>query len=227
MGLDEGVSVLDVARQLPVVPVLRDLCRSIAMLEAILSPEWEHRFYSFDAHWSATEEMASMRNGSGDEYAIVFSPAGAFVRGFAHESLMSPYASDGPWPGVLDDVPEVFRACVQEPAFTDEDGMPVATACLWREPADEGWRTGTIDFPEDYEYADGAGELFAILTAGTPSAYQGFAEDYYEVPVDLAAVRHVYALRPLTPEVVAALNPHLTPAELGGDIVSIGYPQQP
>ncbi|WP_406272907.1 hypothetical protein OHT93_24405 [Streptomyces sp. NBC_00191] len=227
MGLDEGVSVLDVARQLPAVPVLRDLCRSIAMLDAILSPQWDDRFYSFNAHWSSSEEMASMRNGSGDEYAIVFSPAGAFVRGFAHESMMSPYASDGPWPGVLDDVPEVFRACVQEPAFTDEDGMPVATACLWREPADDGWRTGTIDFPEDYEYGDGAGELFAILTAGTPSAYQEFAEDYYGVPVDLAAVRHVYALRPLTPEVVAALNPQLTTAELGEDIVSIGYPRQP
>lgn len=75
MRLDEGVSVLDVARKLPAVPVVRDLCRSIAMLEAILSPEWEDRLYSFDAHWSSSEEMASMLNGSGDEYAIVFSPA--------------------------------------------------------------------------------------------------------------------------------------------------------
>ncbi|MFE4802065.1 hypothetical protein ACFRFL_45945 [Streptomyces sp. NPDC056708] len=32
------------------------------------------------------EEMASMRNGSGDEYSIVFSAAGAYVRGFDHET---------------------------------------------------------------------------------------------------------------------------------------------
>lgn len=33
-----------------------------------------------------------MRNGSGDEYAIVFSAAGAYIRGFDHEAVMSPYA---------------------------------------------------------------------------------------------------------------------------------------
>jgi hypothetical protein len=35
-----------------------------------------------------------MNNGSGDEYSIVFAPAGAFVRGFDHESPMSPYGND-------------------------------------------------------------------------------------------------------------------------------------
>lgn len=58
----------------------------------------------------------------------ILSPEGA-ARRFAHEPPMSPYAQDGPRPGVLDDVPEVFRSCVEDPAFTDEDGMPFATAC--------------------------------------------------------------------------------------------------
>ena len=94
----------------------------MAVLEAVLSPEWEHRCHSFDDRWSEKESMASMRNGAGDEYSIVFSAAGAYVRGFDHESPMSPYAQDGPWPGVLDEVPDVFRRCVEEPAFSDEDG---------------------------------------------------------------------------------------------------------
>ncbi|CAM5259788.1 hypothetical protein SBADM41S_08150 [Streptomyces badius] len=42
--------------------------------------------------------------------------------------------------------------------------------------------------------------------------------------VDLEAVRHVYALRPLTDEIVAALNPERVPAELAEDIEEIGYP---
>src|SRR5215216_4423547 len=100
------VTAHDVARLLPDIATLRNLCRSLAVLEAILSPDWESRYHSFDAAWSPEEEMASMRNGSGDEYSIVFSPAGAYVRGFDHESSMSPYAHEDHelWPGVLDSV---------------------------------------------------------------------------------------------------------------------------
>ncbi|MER7694276.1 hypothetical protein [Streptomyces sp. NPDC097610] len=219
------MTIHDVARQLPEISALRDHCRSMAMLEAILSPEWADRHYSFDAHWSAGEEMASMRDGSGDEFSIVFLAVGAYIRGFAHESHMSPYANDGPWPGVLDDLPEVFRSCVEEPAFTDEDGMPVVTACAWREVGDGAWNAGTIDFPDDgASDPDGSEYLFRLLTDRSPEAFQYFAEDYYEVPVPPAAIQHVLALRPLTTEAVAALNPQVTMDALAKDIAEIGYP---
>lgn len=197
----------------------------MAALEAVLSPSWESRHHSFDDRWSETESMASMRNGSGDEYSIVFSPAGAYVRGFDHESPMSPYVEDGPWPGVLDEVPEVFRPYVEEPAFSDEDGTPLVTACLWREAGDGGWTAGTIDFPEAAtEDPDGAGYLFSLLVDRSPEAFQRWAEDYYGVPVDLEAVRHVFSSRPLTEEVVRALNPEAGLTDLAQDIAEIGYP---
>lgn len=203
----------------------------MAMLDAILCPEWADRWHSHDARWSASEEqpleMASMRNGSGDAYSIVFSPAGAYARGFDHESPMSPYVDDALWPGVLDDVPPVFRPFVEEPSFADESGVPLVTACLWRETPDSAWRTGDIDFPEDGETADGADYVFQLLVAGTPDAYLEWAEDYYEVTLDPDAVRHVYGLRPLTAEVVAALNPEIALADLAEDIEETGYPKSP
>jgi hypothetical protein len=67
-------------RRLPDIPVVRDRSRSLAMLDAILSPQWEYRYYSFNGSWGPAQELASMRNGSGDDYAVVFSPAGAWVR---------------------------------------------------------------------------------------------------------------------------------------------------
>jgi hypothetical protein len=43
------VNVTDVAAELPNIPLLRDRCRALAMIEAIVSPDWESRYYSFDA----------------------------------------------------------------------------------------------------------------------------------------------------------------------------------
>ncbi|MEU0338398.1 hypothetical protein ABZ092_05245 [Streptomyces bobili] len=198
------------------------------MLDAILSPEWECRYYSFNTAWAEAEEMASMRNGSGDEYSIVFCAAGAYVRGFGHETPMNPHGNDGePWPGVIDEVPGVFRPFVEEPAFTDWDGVPVVTACLWRETADDQWHHGAIDFPTDSAGPDGSTSLFGLLIDRSPQAFQRFAEDYYEVPVDLAAVSAVYALRPLGQELVSSLNGDVTLADLAKDIADIGYPQPP
>jgi hypothetical protein len=253
------MTVAEVAPHLPAISELRDLSRALAMLDAILSPEWEFRYYSFDSDWSREDgvEMASMRNGEGDDYSIVFSAPGAYVRGFTHESPMSPYGDErmAAWPGVLDEVPGAFCRWVEEPTFSDVDGVPVVTACLWRLHEDGqngsgeagngrargcgrdvsgrngsgrdvsgsgGWRHGTIDFPEGHADPDGSTALFGLLVDRTPEAYRRFAEDYYEVPVDLEAVRHVYNLRPLTKEVVGSLNPEITIADLAKDIAEIG-----
>ncbi|MFG2589177.1 hypothetical protein [Streptomyces sp. NPDC048438] len=214
------MTVRDVARALPDIPALRDRCRSIAMLETVLNPDGE-RCYSFSSSWSETEEVASMRNGSGDEFDVVFSPAGAYIRGFDHESAMSPYIDDAPWPGVVDSVPE-FRRYVEETAFTD-GGVPTVTACLWREVGSEHWQAGEIDFPENSADPDGSGWMFHLLVAPSPEEFRRFAEDYYEIPVDLDAVRHVYALRPLTQEVVTALNGEVALAEITDAANAIGY----
>ncbi|MCC8154875.1 MAG: hypothetical protein LIP01_12150 [Tannerellaceae bacterium] len=36
---------------------LRKLCKSIAVLEAIFSPDWESRYYSYNQNWSDGEEF--------------------------------------------------------------------------------------------------------------------------------------------------------------------------
>ncbi|WP_456178909.1 hypothetical protein [Micromonospora sp. I033] len=212
------------AGALPDIPTLQNRCRALAVLEAIMSPEWESRYYSYDAHWGPGEEMASMRNGSGDEWSIVFSSAGAFVRGFDHESPMSPAANDHElWPGLVDGVPEIFAACLTEPAFSYE-GVLEATVCLWRRTGDDRWHAGDPDLPDGPD-PDGAGRLFSLLVDGTPAAYRRFAEDYYETTVDGDAVAAILASRPLTEELVRRLNPELALPDLAEDLAETGYPQ--
>lgn len=43
------------------------------------------------------------------------------VRGFDHESEMSPYATDDDrvWPGVIDEVPTALRPLLDDPTFVD------------------------------------------------------------------------------------------------------------
>lgn len=230
LGFDGLVSVYEVISRLPEITVVRDRSRAMAMLDAIMSPEWDARYYSFDSAWSPAEEMASMRDGSGNEYSIVFSAAGAYARGFDHESPMSPYrvSPSVSWPGLLDTVPEVFRSCVEEPAFSDPDGAVRATVVFWRETSDFEWRSGNVEVSDRDQMdadadADGAERLFDVLADGRPEAYQLHAEEYCEVKMHLDAVRHVYALRPLTQSVVSALNPDVMLGDLAEDIVQVGY----
>lgn len=224
LRLDGVVGVHEVISRLPGIDQVRRGSRALAMLDAVLCPEPEARCFSFDARWSETEETALMDNGSGDRYSIVFSPEGAFALGFDHESPVSPYNSDDQgttWPGLFDGVPEAFAAAVDEPAFKDENGVAMATVCFWRLTADDKWQCGPVAGVEK----DGADRLFSLLADGRPEAYLTFAEDYYEVALELDAVHHVYALMPLTEEIVTALNPEVLLKNLKDDIAEIGYPR--
>lgn len=214
----------DVARALPDIPVLWETSRSLAMLEAILCPDWEWRQYSFDSRWAPGEEMASMRNGSGDSYSIVFSAAGAFIRGFDHESPMSPFGGDSDqlWPGLVDSVPEVFADCVAEPAFSADDILE-ATVCLWRQEKDDRWHLGDVDLPEGDD-PDGASRLFELLVDGSPEGYQRFAKDVHERSLDVSAIRRIFALEPLTDDLVHRLNLNRSVADLTEELDEIGYP---
>lgn len=68
---------------------LQKICKSISALEAILCPEWEFRYYSYQKDWSETEECCEMRNGQGDHMLIFFGNNGTCINGFAHESKMN------------------------------------------------------------------------------------------------------------------------------------------
>jgi hypothetical protein len=211
-------------QMLPEIDALRRLSQSLAMLDAIISPEWEYRYYSFNSKWGLGEMMASMRNGSGDDYFLLFNTAGAILKGFAHESPMSPYANEEHkiWPGVLDRVPTEFAFFLSEPAFTMKD----TTFCLWRRYTNPGWQVGEIEYPTDDLDPDGSDALLAILD-GRAATYQEFAESYYERSVNLSIIESIYHHQPLTQELISALNPGLSLEDLAADILEIAYPSSP
>ena len=202
---------------LPDIPTIRLRAKALAMVEAIVSPEWEDRYYSFNASWGESEEMASMRNGSGDDWFLLFGPFGAAIKGLAHETSLAGNKAFAA--AVQDQVPKSFSSFLNEPAF----GMDWLSYCYWRSPEDSSWLKVSAPDSATQDADDGSEEFLALLVEPA-SSYVQFAEWYYEKELILVSVERIYKHDRLTEELVKSLNPNLAFAEAKDFAAEIGYP---
>jgi len=193
---------------------LEQVCIALATLDAVLCPEWQYRYYSFNRRWSPEhgDRMASMRNGEGDDFFILFTAAGAAIKGYVHDAPMAGSVADGMFGGF----PERISGFLDEPAFS----MDRTTFCLWSTGA--AWSQGPVARPSGDD-PDGSADLLQCLV-DDPTPYIAFATDYYEVEVPSETVAALYQHTPLTEAIVASLNPETRLAELAEDLDEIGYP---
>jgi hypothetical protein len=214
-----SISTRDLSH-LPPVDHLWRLLQSLATLDTILTGDSGGGYYSFQSRWGRNQQLGVMDNGSGDQFHAYFNCHGCFLKGFAHESSMTPYRVSPPslWPGLLDGVPAEFDAALNEPAFD----LQATTFAIWRLYSDSEWQCGKIRFPDD-PYGYGSGDLLVHLD-GAPTTYVAWAIDYYERDIDPAVVEHVYQQLPLTNDVVRRLNPDASVGKLHNGFVQIGYP---
>ena len=208
-----GISTDDLSL-LPAPVPLRRLMQAMAALDAIISSEWENRFYSFDAHWAEGQMMGSMRDGSGDDLFVLFNSAGAFMKGFDHE-LEAPQEESRK---LYAQVPIDFHGGVHEPAFSPEN----VTFCCWRRIEDTEWTADGVYLTED-GHDDGSYWMLAPFD-GNPASYVAFANEYFEFQLDAGRVAAVYDHAPMTRELAAAINPQVDYAILLPDLDKIGYP---
>jgi hypothetical protein len=205
------------AEHLPSAPALRRRTQALAMLDAILSPEWQHRYYSYDARWGAGLEMASLRNGEGDDWFLLFGEFGAAIKGLAHET---PLAIDGAFASEIQrQVPPAFGEFLVEPAFS----MERASFCYWNAAGEPGWHRVIASAAASESANDGSDWLLELLVQPAV-AYVEFAQAYYESQTPLYPVTHVYAHAPLTPGLVSSLNPELPFEQAAAFAAEIGYP---
>jgi hypothetical protein len=203
--------------RLPGPPELERRCVALAMLDAIISPEWDYRYYSFNRRWDveAGHRMGSMRNGSGDEYFILFLADGiAALKGFDHESPARRGAASVR--GVLDGLPDALAAFANEAAFN----MQHSTFCFWN--VGQGWKTSATVTSTDRD-RDGSQWMLEHL-AGGAAEYVEYCRSYFEVEVPVEVVERFLDLEPLTPELARALQSTADLGQLAGDIDEIGYP---
>jgi hypothetical protein len=201
---------------LPDLGAFRRLTRALAMLDAIISPEWEYRYHSFTSHWAEGQMMASMRNGTGDHWFALLGSDGVALHGLAHEAPI--FRPGAPWPGIFEKLPAEFNQnFLHEPAFETQN----STFCIWRRSTDDRWSCGPVELPSVHD-ADGSKDLLSILD-GQFQHYVEFAREHYEVEITPADVAAVYRHDPLTNSLVRRLNPRVNVDSLAKDMNEIGY----
>lgn len=203
--------------KLPDIETLRQITQSIAMLDAIISPEWEYRYYSYNSKWGQNQQMASMRNGCGDDWFLLFDAHGAALKGCAHEYSL---AGDAAFSAQIKKiVPSAFSSFLYEPAFNMEN----ASFCLWRGCSDPGWSVVTPANGRITPQEDGSADLMGIFD-GIPETYRDFAVDYYEREIALGPVQAIYGHQVLNKDLVSNLNSKRVFSEVMKDAFEIGYP---
>lgn len=221
------MTVMTVHDLLPLLPdpaALAARCRAFAVLDTVLDPAAP--LHTYRSGWREGVDLAWMENGSGDQWGIVFDPAGVFLHGFDHECDATPWREEprAHWPGLLDGLPASLAPYATAPEFQFQ-GFFDATVCAWRETKADAWQCGPVWFAPDE--SDGSDWLFGLLADGSAEAYAEFARDYWERPVDIDAVRTVLAGAALTPGITTALSPTADFATMAKAVRALGHPVRP
>jgi hypothetical protein len=181
---------------------LMELMKIHAAINIILcSDEWL-RYHRYARETKENVSIATIDNGAGDHLLIVFSPQGTLLKGFDHESELSPHVRDKfeIWPGIYNGVPQAFLSLLEEEALNSED----VTFCIWRETNDSAWQMGNVEIPEGAD--DGSSFLLGTIYQ-TPEDFVDFADGYYEVTLSLDTVTKIYEGTKITAELIRMLNP--------------------
>ncbi|MDT9720116.1 hypothetical protein QVE09_14460 [Paenibacillus sp. ClWae2A] len=182
---------------------LRKRMRILAALDIIFSEEEWLRVHHYEDKLQPGVAWGSINNGAGDHLHVLFTDSGTLIKGFDHESPLSPHArEDGEvYPGMYDEVPETLMAVLrdQEETLDLED----VTFCLWQEGNDLSWKVGNwiqmAMAEEDKADARGGAEFLLGYMNKNSEDYADWAKEYYDLPdLPLEAVAEVYEEKSVT-----------------------------
>jgi hypothetical protein len=199
--------------QLPDQKTMQKICKSVAVLDAIMCQEWEFRYFSYQSDWADCEEFCEIRNSSGDHTLILFREDGCVINGYSN----------------MHGEPNKEKTTANLPPIFNEFifGEPVntigTTFCLWTTDS-KAWESGNeVDFEDE-------SEAFLFIFDGKPETYVAWATDYFdgdfqESGIPLETVKAIYEGKTLTKTMVLSLVEDLEDWEqLIADLAEIDYP---
>ena len=193
--------------QLPDPQRLKEILLIQAAMDIIMKDKEDAwlRLVNFYKDYKDGIDMFKFDNGAGDNMYIIFSQEGVIIKGFDHESILSPYDNEKGEiaKGIYDLVPDELIEVLQDESIEMND----VTFCIWRRNTDSNWKKGKVDVPETYEEGDdGEGFLLGYIYED-PASWLEWAKYYYsrEIPIDY--IKNIYEHRNITKEVLQKINP--------------------
>ncbi len=188
---------------LPDINNVKNISKKIALLDAVFEQEWEFRYYSFDSQWSESEEMGSLRDGSGNHFFIIFKDKKCFIKVIDKkiDNKVKIFKKINNFP---DEIKNELFAFLNEPAFYIEE----LSFLYWN--IDGNWNNA----------GNGENEWLDIFTDPV-SKYQKFALEYFEVEISSEKILKVFNEN-ISMELLTQLNPGVDTDLLNEDIMEIG-----
>ncbi len=181
---------------------LRNKLKHLALLDAIIEPEWEYRYYSYNSNWSNTEEMASLRDSCGGEWFFLFNDRNiSFKCTSPVDGLVDNFDE------IKESVPKKFTTFLNEVAFSMDQG-----SCIWFIENNTWVKLGNeiSDLPNP-----------TIIQEMTASDYCQFVEEIFEQEIDKEIVQSIFDGN-FTIDMAKKINPSIDLGALQVDISDIG-----
>lgn len=197
---------------------LRQAFLSWAAIDILLEEEYAYRVYEWIPKWTDELSFGKIDNGSGDELIAVFGNKDCIIKGFDHESALSPYAQEEykVYEGIYDQAPKALLERLYDPAIEHEH----VTFCFWQEAGTE-WKKGATVIPEGVD--DGEGFLTGYFHK-TIKEHSEWIEDYYEVEVDQGLLQRFFDRERFTKALLIESGFEEQSQRIIEELEKIGYP---
>lgn len=181
---------------------LKNKLKHLALLDAIIEPEWEYRYYSFNSKWADGEEMSSLRDSCGGEWFILFFDDKIGFKCTSPEDGLAPNFVE-----LKDSLPKEYSGFISEPAFSMDSG-----SCIWYLDENEWVKLGINinDLPDP--------DSIQNMTA---NGYCQFAEEIYEQELDSDIIESIFNGN-FTLDMATKINPKVNLDNLKSELIEIG-----
>lgn len=192
--------------------------KASAIIDTLLCSNPLIRYHTFLENRFPGVDVGILDHGSGDRmYCILDATNGSLIKGFDHQSSMSPHAQQTfqTWPGIFEESPAELLGYLEAPEFDKIE----TTFCIWRKKQDQCWWQGEF---EESEEGEGSSALLDQIFLDAQSYYDWAKEYYQSQQIAIEPIVSIYDSCQLNHEQVTSINPNVDLNMVQSELAKMG-----